>query len=311
MQTVRSYIDELVEKYKYRPLPKKVSEEARALYNANLNGFEIKRTTNIQGVPFCTRYNRVVVGDYGAYLEIEEKDLIQALTIPEKQKWRYNEEYVKSKDLSLKYYWLEYEGIKVYHQIAKVKYADYKPNKFYVSVLDFDEVLDKPKINPIFRKLSEYLTRSSVFTHTDVESATVFLDEIVESEQDKINVAVVGDTDISNGRMVSRIFNMLLKDFESQSNVRFLTGELSGAEYLTRKWAKRNRFEVDVYPVIEKPWWAKSSFTDREDRDRRMLARAHVVIILCKADRDCCNFMYRQSVANGRFVTRRIVRNRE
>lgn len=140
---VKAFIDELAVKYRYRPLPKKVRGDVLQLYRDNLNGFERKRTAFAQGVLICSDYERVVVGDYGAYLEFTEEQLQVSLTVPHNQRWRLDEEYIREKELSLKYIWYEFNGIKVYHQLDTVKYADYKPNRYYVSVLDFDEVKEE------------------------------------------------------------------------------------------------------------------------------------------------------------------------
>lgn len=309
MSNVDCYIQELADKYKYRPLPKTVKEEAHKLYRENLNGFEKKRDTLIDGRPFCKDYERVVVGDYGAYVEIKEGDIIQPLTVPEKQKWRYDKEYLEKKNITIKYYWLEWNGHKVYHQVAGVKYADYKPGFYYISVTAFDAPCRDTNMNPMFEKLSESLVTNSIFTHTDTASAEAFLSDIADMHLDKVNVAIVGDTDITNGRQVSQCFNMLLRMFEHPSNVRVLTGELSGTEQIVRRWARRNQFEMDVYPVIEKPEWVDNGYSNRQDRDRRMLAAAHCVILINKPNSKSTDFMYNASIEAGRFVSRRIVRN--
>lgn len=309
MTDVDCYIQELADKYKYRPLPKQVKVEAHTLYQNNLNGFDKKRDTLIDGRPFCKDYERVVVGDYGAYVEIKEGDVIQPLTVPEKQKWRYDVEYLKSKNINIKYHWLECGDCKVYHQVATVKYADYKPGFYYVSVTSFDKPVRETKMNPMFEKLSESLISNSIFTHTDTSSAEAYLSDIADMQLDKVNVAIIGDTDITNGKQISQCLNMLLRMFEHPSNVRILTGELPGTEQIVRRWARRNNFDMDVYPVIEKPDWADNGYTNRQDRDRSMLAAAHCVIVINKPNSKSSDFMYHASIEAGRFVSRRIVRN--
>lgn len=140
MIDVKGHIDGLANKYKYRPLPKKIKKETLALYCANLNGFDRKRTCFIKGEMICSDYERIVVGDYGAYVEFKEEHLRVDLSVPNNQRWRLDKDYIEEKQLSLKYIWYTYGDVKVYHQLDTVKYADYKPNRFYVSVLDFDEV---------------------------------------------------------------------------------------------------------------------------------------------------------------------------
>lgn len=126
----------------YRPLAEETRNEMHALYRANMNGFdgEEKRHLQIEGASIASDYERVVVGDYGAYVEITPEQMTAILNVPDNQKWRLDQEYVKRKNLSLKYQWYVYGDVKVYKQIAGVSYADYKPGMYYISVLDFDEL---------------------------------------------------------------------------------------------------------------------------------------------------------------------------
>lgn len=135
---VSEYIAKLVEKYKYRVLPKAVKQEAHDFYRSHLNGFESTRPLTINGELLAKKYNRVVVGDYGAYVEFEKDDLLLKLVVPAGQRWRYNDEYLLNNGLTIKYHWLQHRDVKIYHQVAGVKYADYIPGKMYVSVTAFD-----------------------------------------------------------------------------------------------------------------------------------------------------------------------------
>ncbi len=143
MIDVKDHIAVLVNRYKYRPLPKKVKKETLAIYAANLNGFDRKRTCFLKRVMVCSDYERIVIGDYGAYVEFKEEHLCVSLSVPNNQRWRLDKDYIEEKQLSLKYIWYTYGDVKVYHQLDTVKYADYKPDRYYVSVLDFDEVEEK------------------------------------------------------------------------------------------------------------------------------------------------------------------------
>ena len=131
-------IDNLGTTKKYQPLNKELKEKYHKLYNENLNGFENRRNLNIDGKPFARSYTRVVIGDYGAYVEIESDALLVELTIPEKQKWRLDKDFLSKRNLNIKYEWYEYNNKKVYFQLNAVTYADYKPDYYYISVLYFD-----------------------------------------------------------------------------------------------------------------------------------------------------------------------------
>ena len=139
---IRDWIKTCSEHYYYRPLPKKIRAQTYELYLQGLNGFggPVPKPVMINGTVIASGYERVVVGDYGAYLELTEDQftLKDQLVVAPKQSWRLNQEYVERAGLSIKYYWYELFGVKVYHQVATVKYADYKPGFYYLSVLDLD-----------------------------------------------------------------------------------------------------------------------------------------------------------------------------
>jgi hypothetical protein len=132
--------DELALKYGYKKLPEKLSEEAREEYLNSLpseldiygnNNFNIysKHKTLI-----ATGYDRIVIGDYGAFIEIGiDKMILDNCKMKKGQEYRYFDE--KYRD-NVKYIWLtanDNSDIKIYFQKKTVVYADYKVDKFYVS----------------------------------------------------------------------------------------------------------------------------------------------------------------------------------
>jgi len=71
---------------------------------------------------------KLVVGDHGAYLEFKEDQMVlENLQTKPGQEWRSkNNKFVK-------YLHLETPGkFKVYHQLKTVKYANYKPGRYYI-----------------------------------------------------------------------------------------------------------------------------------------------------------------------------------
>lgn len=138
LEELKDHIEALAQRYKYRPLPKKIRSETHQLYKQHLNGFKQNRPLSISGQTMAVSFNRVVTGDYGAYVEIDPKDLHVTLKVEKGQGWRLNEQYLNERGLSIKYHWYHFLGRKVYWQLAPVKYADYRPGMIYVSVLDFD-----------------------------------------------------------------------------------------------------------------------------------------------------------------------------
>lgn len=132
-------IDVMAAKRVYRPLTKKLKEEWYPIYATNLNGFESpERKLVIDGIEVASKLERVVVGDFGAYAEIHPDNLLVELECQPKQEWRLNDDYLAKRKLNIKYQWFHFNQRKVYFQKDTVKYADYKPGYYYISVLYFD-----------------------------------------------------------------------------------------------------------------------------------------------------------------------------
>ena len=131
-------IEELVEKYKYRPLSKELSAKQRAIYLADLPScFDINGNMDCKiydnlGHLVAYGYSRVVIGDYGAYVEIPlEKMILENIIVKPGQEYRFSERYS-----TVKYHWYclnTNQDIKIYYQKRTVSYADYKPEMFYIS----------------------------------------------------------------------------------------------------------------------------------------------------------------------------------
>jgi len=129
--------EKLAEKYKYKKLPAPLSKKYRDFFVANIpeflkiEGDDILLTTK-NGTPLCQGYDRIVVGDYGAFVEFTKP--YQRLTIEKGQEYRLNDPKYSS---NVKFLWLtivDGSKVKIYKQQKCVMYADYRPQKFYVSV---------------------------------------------------------------------------------------------------------------------------------------------------------------------------------
>lgn len=75
-------------------------------------------------------YSRIVIGDYGAYVEFAP-DQIQHQNI--------ENAFLGKPNRSIKYVWMQTKDdalTKVYWQKKRVAYADYKPGMYYISVKD-------------------------------------------------------------------------------------------------------------------------------------------------------------------------------
>lgn len=130
----------LAEEYKYKKLPPDLSAEVIAKYIAALpSGFKLDGEPDIElytlmGTRIAKGYTRIVVGDYGAFIEIPEELMDKTLLmVAPGQAYRINDKNFCDR---VKYYWFtisDGSAIKIYLQKRTVVYADYRPGMFYVS----------------------------------------------------------------------------------------------------------------------------------------------------------------------------------
>lgn len=131
--------EKLAAKYKYKKLPDDLSEKYRNFWKENIPNFlsvsgdRIPLYT-VYGSPICEWYDRIVIGDYGAFIEFPKSAICNDFEVAKGQEYRIYDERYSSR---VKYHWLtisDGSDIKIYKQIRGVTYADYQPNKFYISV---------------------------------------------------------------------------------------------------------------------------------------------------------------------------------
>ena len=138
-QEMLRFQEEMAKKHKYKPIPIDLfTGNIRDKYEAALPAW-CREKNNIplysaSGTMICTTYNRIVIGDYGAFVEITPEQICkQSLRCKPGQEYRYNEERYAN---HVKYLWLTTKNdsdCKIYYQKKTVDYADYQVGMFYVS----------------------------------------------------------------------------------------------------------------------------------------------------------------------------------
>ena len=131
--------NELSKKYNYKKLSKEKSCIVRSIYASTLPEFleQLNQPLyTINGSLICSNFDRIVIGDYGAYIEFSSEQANKNLfTIAPGQEYRIDD----LRYANVKYAWLTINDdsqIKIYYQKNTVSYADYKPHKYYVSVYE-------------------------------------------------------------------------------------------------------------------------------------------------------------------------------
>jgi len=129
-----------VENGNYNSLSSNESDIIRNIYKRDLDKKKISISKNefkqifiiSDSELFLAKWDRIVIGDHGPYIEANYSDSrLQLIVKPGKE--------YRTKFKHAKYDWLcpiYNEDIKVYLQKGKVKYADYKVGKIYVSPYD-------------------------------------------------------------------------------------------------------------------------------------------------------------------------------
>lgn len=139
-EKVLSFINELVKTYKYKSLPNDLSKIVREKYEKYIPAYikESQKETlySFGFLPVCREYERIVIGDYGAYIEFSpEQACAENFVIEPGQQYRLEEKYQDT----IKYIWYRMDhsiDTKIYFQLHTVDYADYKVGYYYVSVFD-------------------------------------------------------------------------------------------------------------------------------------------------------------------------------
>lgn len=140
----------LAERYKYKKLKSELSEKVRTLYEENIPSYfqnEANRQfsiTTADGIQIAKKWDRIVIGDYGAFVEISDEDMIKEnIHIPARQMYRVNDPQYSE---HVKYLWYEPNTgypAKLYCQLKTVTYADYKAGKWYISPYETAQANEK------------------------------------------------------------------------------------------------------------------------------------------------------------------------
>lgn len=122
----------------YKKLDSSLSRKIRNIYKEYtdlLNLDSSKPLYTLDGKIIATSFERLVIGDYGAYIEYDLSQVPQGVRyyLERGQEYR-TQPYWRNK---VKYIWYTIPDsephIKIYWKLKTVSYADYKRKKFYIS----------------------------------------------------------------------------------------------------------------------------------------------------------------------------------
>ena len=139
-KSMLQFQENLAKERRYKPVqPDLFLGDVRDKYRASLpswcvlGGAETSLETT-EGTFLCSGYRRIVIGDYGAFVEIAPSQInTEVLRCQPGEEYRYTDERFAK---NCKYLWLTTKDLsycKIYHQKKTVEYADYLPDMYYVS----------------------------------------------------------------------------------------------------------------------------------------------------------------------------------
>ena len=124
----------LAQKYSYKKLPESLSNIVQSVYSSTLPEFLNCHQSlyTLNGTRICNDFERIVIGDYGAYVEYSPAQANKDnYIIAPGQEYRLEPRYS-----NVKYIWLTIPDIKKKKKKHPVTYADYKPEYYYVNVYE-------------------------------------------------------------------------------------------------------------------------------------------------------------------------------
>lgn len=140
------YQEDLAKEYGYKPIGINLfTGDVRQKYLDALpawceqNGNANAQLFTLDGTHIATGYTRIVIGDYGAFVECspEQMQLDNVHCKPGQEYRIIDERYSKN----TKYHWLtakDNSDCKIYFQQKEVSYADYLPGMYYISPYEIE-----------------------------------------------------------------------------------------------------------------------------------------------------------------------------
>jgi hypothetical protein len=153
LNCMRHYVTSLPKGFCLKDNALKVAENPEINECIRKPGYEVVKEHKLpivtrDGTMIAYKYNRIVIGHYGAFIEIEDDDIYDKNVKCEPgQEYRIRDRRYRDK---VKYQWYtakDHSHCKLYKQKRQVAYADYQENMWYISPF---EVLDQNELTQLF-----------------------------------------------------------------------------------------------------------------------------------------------------------------
>ena len=140
---VHSYIKDMVAKYHHRPIPTTpATGNVKTYYRDKLPAWAKKKISRKyplytkNGEKVCERYERIVIGDYGAYVEISASHLSDNHFIYIDQNNPIDETISSRHSSHMTLALNDESSYTIYFQVKPVPYGNFIPGRFYIDPYD-------------------------------------------------------------------------------------------------------------------------------------------------------------------------------
>lgn len=202
----------------YKKLDDNLSKEVRKIYKEYSDMCNLDKNKPIyskNGILIANSFDRIVIGDYGPYIEFtKEQSNSKDFVVATGQEYRLTPKYNKS----IKYEWYstKKQDCKLYWQLRGVVYADYKPQRYYISPF---EVIQNNNIikgdNAMVRK-----------------------------------IIIAGGRDFNNYELLKKKCDYYLsKAINDGDKIVIVSGTAKGADTLGELYAKERGFVIERHPA--------------------------------------------------------------
>lgn len=142
-EAVNKIIHQYELEYRFEPLPPMFSMMARSQYEAMLPKWcndpdnKEKPLYTENSLMVAKGFERVVIGDYGAYVEFRPEHMCRKnIMVKPGQEYRLRKNSIYYNNIKYEWYTVRGCDIKIYRQVECVTYADYIPGMLYISPHD-------------------------------------------------------------------------------------------------------------------------------------------------------------------------------
>ena len=216
----------------YKKLDQDLSEKVRKIYSFYASECHLDKNKPIyspNGVLIANSFDRIVIGDYGPYIEFtEEQSNKNEFVVATGQEYRLTPKY----NNTIKYEWYstKEQDCKLYWQLRTVVYADYKPHKYYISPFEVHQKGVNNNMNTTKR------------------------------------IIIAGGREFNNYELLKEKCDYYLsKAVKDGYKIAIVSGKAKGADSLGEKYAKEKGYAIDEFPANWDKYKKKAGYLRNEE----------------------------------------------